>query len=68
MKERLLRIAKWAVYPAFYVACLALFFLFGDLRGQVKLYLRVNITERQVFQFALDPLRKLFNVTGIIAT
>ena len=25
MKERLLRIGKWAVYPAFYVACLALF-------------------------------------------
>lgn len=39
MKERLLRIAKWAVYPAFYVACLALFgyltFPFGLLKDRV---------------------------------
>jgi type II secretion system protein N len=39
MKERLLRIARWAVYPAFYVACLALFgyltFPFGLLKDRV---------------------------------
>jgi type II secretion system protein N len=39
MKERLLRVAKWAVYPAFYVACLALFgyltFPFGLLKDRV---------------------------------
>jgi type II secretion system protein N len=39
MKERLLRIAKLAVYPAFYVACLALFgyltFPFGLLKDRV---------------------------------
>lgn len=39
MKERLLRVAKWAVYPAFYVACLAFFgyltFPFGLLKDRV---------------------------------
>ncbi len=39
MKERLLRVAKWAMYPAFYVACLALFgyltFPFGLLKDRV---------------------------------
>jgi type II secretion system protein N len=39
MKERLRRIAKWAVYPAFYFACLALFgyltFPFGLLKDRV---------------------------------
>jgi type II secretion system protein N len=39
MKERLLRVARWAVYPAFYVACLALFgyltFPFGLLKDRV---------------------------------
>lgn len=39
MKERLLRIAKWAMYPAFYVACLALFgyltFPFGLLKDRL---------------------------------
>ena len=38
MKERLLRVAKWAMYPAFYVACLALFgyltFPFGLLKDR----------------------------------
>ena len=39
MKERLLRVAKWAMYPAFYVACLALFgyltFPFGLLKDRM---------------------------------
>ena len=39
MKERLRRIAKWAVYPTFYFACLALFgyltFPFGLLKDRV---------------------------------
>jgi len=39
MKERLRRIAKWAVYPAFYFACLALFgyltFPFSLLKDRV---------------------------------
>ena len=39
MKERLRRVAKWAVYPAFYFACLALFgyltFPFGLLKDRV---------------------------------
>ncbi len=39
MKERLLRVAKWAMYPAFYVACLALFgyltFPFGLLKDRL---------------------------------
>ncbi len=39
MKERLLRVARWAMYPAFYVACLALFgyltFPFGLLKDRV---------------------------------
>jgi type II secretion system protein N len=39
MKERLRRIAKWAVYPAFYFACLALFgyltFPFGLLKDRL---------------------------------
>lgn len=39
MKERLRRIAKWAVYPAFYFACLTLFgyltFPFGLLKDRV---------------------------------
>ena len=39
MKERLLRVARWLMYPAFYVACLALFgyltFPFGLLKDRV---------------------------------
>jgi type II secretion system protein N len=39
MKERLLRVAKWVMYPAFYVACLALFgyltFPFGLLKDRL---------------------------------